>query len=217
MIVRKFYTLLLAIFFSAAFGLVHANESTSETLSPEQTIETAVQGLLDEFVVRRNELEQDEQKLFELVDMRAQDLFDFERISKLILGKNWKQASESQRQEFQKEFKHSLIVTYSRALFQYTGKEKMEFTGSEIIERSEHKFATVDSLVQLQEGEPVPVKYSMQLIDGQWKIYNLTVQTLNMVLNFRKAIQEQIAKEGLDETIASLRNNNAKLFSDSAQ
>ena len=70
-----------------------------------------------------------------MVDELASPLFDFAYVSKLVLAKSWKSATETQRNEFAVEFKRLLIITYATALFQYTGEEKMTFVGSDLKER----------------------------------------------------------------------------------
>ena len=148
--------------------------------------------------------------LYKLVDRIAGPIFDFNYISKLILAKSWKKASTEQRNQFSREFKRLIIVTYATALFRYTGNETMEFGETEIKERKGVKFGTVNTEVSINEGEPIPVVYSMIQSDGQWKVYNLTVGNLNMVLNYRRVVQSTIHSEGIDGMIAKMKANNDK-------
>ena len=110
---------------------------------------SAVQNLIDEFISQRDEFEQDKTKLFAMVDRVAVPLFDFDRISKLVLAKYWKKATPEQRETFSEEFRKLLIGTYATALFQYTGNESVNFTGSKITERKGRQFAVVNSQVSL--------------------------------------------------------------------
>ena len=180
---------------------------------PDLLIENTVQTLLDEFTSQRDQLEADKRKLFALVDRIAVPLFDFERISKLVLAKNWKRASKQQRKDFGEEFKKLLIGTYATALFHYTGTESMSFVGSIITERRGRKFAEVNTEVTLSNGPPIPVEYSMILSDdGQWKIFNLTIEGLNMITNYRNAYGSAINTQGIDGLIQSMKQANAKNF-----
>lgn len=179
---------------------------------PEVLIETTVQKLLDEFTSQRAELDADKRKLFALVERVAVPVFDTKRISKLVLAKNWKQASEQQRAEFTVEFKNLLISTYAIALFKYTGGEDMTFIGSKITERKGRKFALVKSAVTLSSGgTPIAVNYSMLLgKDNQWRIYNLEINGLNMITSYRSTYSAAIDRLGLDGMIESLKEANAK-------
>lgn len=174
---------------------------------PHLLIERSVQSLLDEFVANRTVYEEDRAKLFELVDRVASPLFDFHRISKLILASNWKQASEQQRNEFAKRFKELLIRTYAIALFQYTGNEAMTFIGSDISERNGRKVGEVKSEVTIGSAPAIAVDYKLLLDDnGDWKIYNLKINGLNMILNFRNTYGASVDQLGIDGVIESMKN-----------
>ncbi|NKB75937.1 MAG: hypothetical protein GKR96_02575 [Gammaproteobacteria bacterium] len=181
--------------------------------APEVVIENTVQKVLTEFVNQREALEADKNSLYKLVDDLASPLFDFNYVSKLVLAKNWKAATTQQRSDFAEEFRKLLVVTYATALFQYTGEEKMTFEGTDIKERKGVLFAKVKSQVMLSEGALIPVEYALiQNEKKEWKIYNLTVGSLNMALNYRKVIQSSIRSSSLDEVITSMRENNDKNY-----
>ena len=145
--------------------------------SPEQTISGAVDKLLSEFTTRRGELEADKAALYDMVDQITRPYFDFDRISKLVLAKNWKEASGAQRDAFGEEFRRLLIRTYATALFQYTGKETMAFNTTQVKEKGGQQFATVESAKSLcPTVPPIDVYYYMVLAeDNQWKIWNMTI------------------------------------------
>ncbi len=184
---------------------------------PAIIIEKTVNSLLEEFSEKRDQLEGNNRDLFELVDRIASPLFDFDYISKLVLAKSWKKASVQQRQEFADEFKRLLIVTYATALFRYTGNETVEFGESAVKEKKGVRFGTVNTSVSINEQGSIPVVYSLIQDDRrddshQWKIYNLTVGSLNMVLNYRAVFQSIIHREGLDGMIAGIKDNNDKNY-----
>lgn len=180
---------------------------------PDVVIETTVQQLLDEFTAQKDSLGKDKQQLFALVDRIALPLFDFQRISKLVLAKNWKKANDVQRTDFATEFKRLLIGTYATALFQYTGNEKMIFTSTSIKEKKGRQFATVKSEVSLASGPGIPVNYSLILDNqGEWKIYNMDIAGLNMVTSYRKTYGSAIRTQGLDGLITSMRETNERNY-----
>ena len=186
---------------------------SSANQDPAAAIEVTVNNLFGEFSNRRSELEGNNPELFNLVDRVAGPIFDFDYISKLVLAKAWKKASPAQRLAFAEEFKRLIIVTYATALFRYTGNETMDFGDTTIKERKGVKFGTVNTEVSINDGSPIPVVYSMiQGQDEKWKVYNLTVGSLNMVLNYRSVIQSTIHSEGLDGMIASMKANNDKNY-----
>ena len=185
--------------------------ASSATEKPHRMIEQAVHTLLDEFTSRREWFEADKGELFELVERVAVPLFDFKRITKLVLARNWRQASAQQRDEFGTEFKKLLIGTYAIALFQYTGDERIIFTDSEITERKGRKFAVAHSEVAISNAPPIAVDYALILgKDGDWKIYNLTIGGINMITNYRNTYASAIGNLGLDGVIESMKIANAK-------
>ncbi len=176
---------------------------------PHLIIEKAVHTLLQEFSANREQFAADKTQLFELVDQLGGPLFDFQRISKLVLASNWKQASEQQRNEFIEEFKKLLIRTYAIALFNYTGKETIRIIGSEVRERKNRKLGKVKSEVILSGGQAVAVDYAMILDkDGHWKIYNLIISDFNMITNYRDTYGASVARLGLDGVIESMKESN---------
>lgn len=178
--------------------------------APDKLLEEAVETLLEEFTRRRAELEQDQQALFALVERIVVPLFDFPRIAKLVLAKHWRQASAQQREEFITEFKDLLLRTYATALFRYTGNEKLTFTGVTISERKGRKFATVNSELTLGDAPPIGVDYSLLLNEeGEWKIYNLIIEGLNLVSNYRGIYGESVNRQGLDGVLETMRQTSA--------
>jgi len=209
--------LLSAAFIAGAGGFLLAPGAAVAQVAPEEPqalIERKVQELLDQFTARRAELEADRRALFALVDQVAAPLFDFERIAKLVLAQNWRRASAEQRAEFRDAFRQLLIATYATALHQYSGDERMTFTASKITERKGRKFAQVSSEVTLADGaEPIAVEYAL-LLDkrGAWKIYNLTVGSLNMIVNYRNTYASSVGELGIDGVIAEMKRVNAGNF-----
>ncbi len=206
------YTVVARLVIGAMLLLAQMPVATSSAMEkPLMLIEQTVQTLLDEFTDKREWFEADKSKLFELVERVAVPLFDFKRITKLVLARNWRQASAQQRDEFGTEFKKLLIGTYAIALFQYTGDQKMTFTDSEITERKGRKFAVVHSEVALSAVPPVAVDYALILDkDGNWKIYNLTIGGINMITNYRNTYAAAIGNLGIDGVIESMKIANAK-------
>ena len=208
---RKLSKYLVA--FATVVTLAAGAAGTQAAEDPAAVIDQAVQSLFGEFTETRAQLEGDNPALYEMVDRLAGPLFDFGYISKLVMGKSWKSASDAQREDFSTEFKRLMIVTYATALFQYTGNEAMTFGETKIKEKKGRRFATVDTEVTITEGNPIPVVYSMvENADTGWKVYNLTVGDLNMVINYRNVIQSSIHSEGLDGTIASMKANNDRNY-----
>ncbi|MCY4050240.1 MAG: ABC transporter substrate-binding protein [Gammaproteobacteria bacterium] len=182
------------------------------TILLDQTIQLALQ----EFIKSKDRLVDDTSAFLALLDRTIVPLFDFDRIARLVLAKHWKMASQQQRDEFAIEFKRLMIATYSSALFKYDGRQFIRILGAEIKEKKQRILATVRTELVFGNGtSPVPVDYFMIRTseDGPWKIYNLSVAGLNMVINYRGVFQSSILEKGLTETIDSMRKSNDRFLS----
>ena len=209
MMKRRGFLKAVSVVFSGSLYLATNQTLAATDSDPAAIIESAVQQLLDEFTARREELTNNKPALYDMVDRVTRPHFDFDKISKLVLAQEWKTATPEQRTAFGEEFRTLLIRTYATALFQYTGKEKMVFTGSEIKERRGVKTASVNSEVTLAEGPGIPVNYSMiQDDEKDWKIYIMVIAGVNMVTSYRKTYGSSIRSLGLDGLIDSMRKAN---------
>ena len=192
---------------------VSSTSSSSAIEQPAPVIQSAIDSILASFSANRKQLENNRKQLFDLVDQIASPLFDFDYISQLILGPNWKTATVQQRGEFAQEIKRLLIATYATALFLYTGNETISFDETSVKQRKSIKFATMRGQFETGEGSKVDMVYSLMQKPGEnWKIYNLTVAGLNVVLNYRNVIQSFILKDGIDGMIALMKTNNDKSY-----
>ncbi len=147
----------------------------------------------------------DRNKIYALVDEKVLPHFDFKRMSQLAMGRNWRQATPEQQQSLIKEFRSLLVRTYAVSLTQYRD-QKIEFKPLKL--EPDAKDATVKS-VFLQSGrEPVAVDYGMHKTAAGWKVFNITVEGVSLVENYRSTFNEQIRKSGIDGLIKTLSERN---------
>ncbi len=177
---------------------------------PDVLVEETINELIDQLETRRAELEQDKQKLFDMVEEVVVPHFEVPVIAQLVLAKHWRQASDPQRVAFSEEFKKLLVRTYATALFEYTGKEKMEVRPLRL--KDGERRAKVETLVTLPGAPPVPVNYSFLLTDsGDWKIYDLNIDGISLVTNYRTSYSQYIRDKGLDALIEEMSEKNRSL------
>ena len=176
---------------------------------PHEIIETSIKHLLSEFDMKRAELEADNEKLFQLVEDIVVPQIDVPIVSRLVLAKHWRTASEEQRLGFTEQFKVLLIRTYATALFKYTGKEEMIVSPAKF--KPEDRKARVKTEVQLPGSSPIEVNYSLlKNQDGQWKIYDVTIDGISLVKNYRVAYGEAVTAKGLDVLISEMKAKNSQ-------
>jgi len=131
---------------------------------------------------------------------------DFERISKLVLGKLWKKATPEQRVTFKQEFKVKLIRTYTRAFLEF---REWSIRYLPLRMAKEAKKTVVKTEV-LQPGvQPIAVNYRMHLKKGTWLVYDIIIEGVSLVTNYRSSFKGQVKRVGsLDVMIDKLRKNN---------
>ncbi|MCP3953508.1 MAG: ABC transporter substrate-binding protein [Desulfobacterales bacterium] len=117
--------------------------------------------------------------------------FDFRLISALALGKNWKRFSPDERKEFTAVFSQLLGNTYVTKIQGEYKDEKVLFIGEEVFSK---KKAVVKTVIKRQ-GQEIPVDYKMRFKKGEWKVYDINVEGIGLVLNYRRQFNTFLSKE----------------------
>ena len=147
----------------------------------------------------------DRAKIYALVEEKVLQHFDFRRMSQLAMGKNWRQATPEQQEALIKEFRSLLVRTYAVSLSQYRD-QKIEIKPTKL--DADAKVATVKSLFLQNGREPVTVDYVMYKLPAGWKVFNITVEGVSLVENYRSTFNEQVRKSGVDGLIKTLVDRN---------
>jgi phospholipid transport system substrate-binding protein len=147
----------------------------------------------------------DSRKVVQLAEQKVLPYFDFDRMTRLAVGRNWQQATAEQRAALTKEFRTLLVRTYSTSLSQYR---------NQTIEVKPLKAAandtdvTVKTAVIQQGGPPIPIDYAMEKKDNTWKVYDVLVDGASLVTTYRGSFNDQIQKGGIDGLIKTLQERN---------
>jgi phospholipid transport system substrate-binding protein len=144
-------------------------------------------------------------KIVELAEAKVLPHFDFARMTRLAVGRNWQQASDAQKEALVKEFRTMLVRTYSTSLTAYrnqTIEVKPLKTGAQ------DKDVTVRTAVLQQGGPSIPIDYAMEKADGGWKVYDVIIDGASLVTTYRGSFNDQIAKGGIDGLVKTLAERN---------
>jgi phospholipid transport system substrate-binding protein len=144
-------------------------------------------------------------KVVELAEQKVLPHFDFERMTRLAVGRNWSQATDAQKQALIKEFRTLLVRTYSVSLSQYRN-QTIEVKPTKI--GPADKEATVRSAVVQQGGPPIPIDYAMEKVDDGWKVYDVVIDGASLVTTYRGTFNDQIQKGGIDGLVKTLQERN---------
>ncbi|MDH3607792.1 MAG: ABC transporter substrate-binding protein [Gammaproteobacteria bacterium] len=174
---------------------------------PEQIVEDASSKILKTINEENDRLREDPTLINGLINETVIPIIDLDSMGKLILGKYWKRASEAQRTSFVAEFKDMLIRTYAKSLVDY-GHAKVNVLPAR--DKEQGKYYTVQSELDVGSGKaPLQVAYIFRKNkQTEWKVFDLAVDGLSLVKNFRTSFSQEIRETSLDALIARLANTN---------
>jgi phospholipid transport system substrate-binding protein len=148
-----------------------------------------------------------QRKVVEVAEQKVLPHFDFERMTRLAVGRNWQQASDAQKQALVKEFRTMLVRTYSSSLSAYRNQT---IDVKPLKMNAQDKDTTVRTAVVQQGGPPIPIDYSMEKTDaGAWKVYDVVIDGVSLVTTYRGSFNDQIQKGGIDGLVKTLADRNA--------
>jgi len=145
-------------------------------------------------------------KVVQLAEQKVLPHFDFERMTRLAVGRNWNQATPEQKQALTKEFRTMLVRTYSSSLSQYRN-QTIEVKPAKV--GAGDKEATVRTAVIQQGGPPIPIDYAMEKMDSGWKVYDVIIDGASLVTTYRGTFNDQVQKGGIDGLLKTLQDRNA--------
>lgn len=196
--IRKFFAVLLLSTAAVAFAA---------DLAPDALVKATADEVIAIVKQDKDIQSGNTTKVVELVQAKVLPHFDFTRMTRLAVGKGWNQASDAQKEALVKEFRTLLVRTYSVSLSQYknqTIEYKPLTLGAADAE------ATVKTSVNQSGGPPIPIDYRMSKTPQGWKVFDISVEGVSLVTNYRGEFASQIERGGIDGLIKALAERNAK-------
>ena len=184
---------IFAFFWGLALLLVTA--AAWATAEPKQQVQEMVDGVL---VVLRDEAKTVDAKKAEIREIIGQR-FDFRAMSQRTLAQNWKKASDEEKDRFVALYTRLLEDTYLVAVEEYTS-ESVEFREVKI---KKEKYAQINTAIIASDKE-IPVIYKARLKDGNWFVYDVVIEGVSLISNYRNSYQQIAKKEGISGLIARL-------------
>lgn len=193
--------------FAVLLGLTPVTKVIAEDLlPPQQAIQTASAQLQQK--LQDKSFTKDFAKITQFVNEVIYPHTDFDRISALVLGKLWKTATADERERFKHEFQTLLVRTYSRAFVEFNDWS-VRFLP---IEMGEDSTKVIVKTEVLQPGiQPIGVNYRMVLSQGEWKAYDIMIEGVSLVTNYRTTFTQEVQTKGsLNAVIEGLVKRNAE-------
>ncbi|MEO8803421.1 MAG: ABC transporter substrate-binding protein [Rudaea sp.] len=189
------------------FSFAVSSPASADTTMPNQVVQGIVDDLGKAMQAHREELKNNRDELLKTIDQIVLPHFDIDYASILVLGRNARTATPAQRVRFAKAMYNSITHRYAEGLLKYTeGKVRvLPFKGELNDKRS-----LVRTQVVLDDGKTVPVDYAFRKAkDGTWKAYDVIIEGISYVTNYRNQVAAEIQKSSLDELTTRLESQGA--------
>jgi phospholipid transport system substrate-binding protein len=183
--------------------MIAASADQSATALVEQTASKMLSTLEN----RRAEVERKPQLINDLVDSILAPHFDFTQMTRLAVGRDWLKASPAQQQALTDSFRNLLVRTYAKSILKYSGQE-IVYQAARPGTRS--GTVVVPTEVRAPGAAPIPIDYSMIERGSSWKVYDVVIDGVSMISNYRSQFRTTIATSGIDGLIEQLRAKTAR-------
>lgn len=185
--------------------LVMLPAAAATATGPEKLIRDTSDRVLAEIKNNAATYQQDPNNIYRLVDDVVLPHFDFTAMTDLALGRFKDEVSAEQKPAIVSEFRQLLVRTYSSALLEYTDQvlTYLPMEGSE-----DDGQVVVRTEIEQPGGFPIPINYSLRLGDDGWKVFDISVDEVSLVTNYRSSFARAIKKDGVDGLIKTLRERN---------
>lgn len=194
---RKLAVILLGLAAAAALA---------QQPGPEDLIKQMTAEVLDAIKSDQQLAAGDRQKALRLAEEKILPHVDFEEATRLAVGRSWSQASPEQRRRLVQEFRSMLVRTYSTAVSAYQGQTMKVLP---VRMKPDDTEATVRNHYIRSGARPVAVDYSMRKTDGGWKIYDIVVEGVSLVITYRSEFDAVVKQQDIDGLIRALASKNS--------
>ena len=194
-------------------ALLLVNVATAEDVAPDVLVKNTANDVLE--IIRKDKDIQngDMRKISALAEEKILPHFDFERMSRMVLGKHWGRATKEQQQQFVNEFRSLLIRTYASALTKYRNKA-IEYKSMRA--QPTDTDVTVRTQIVQPGGQPLPIDYSLIKKDDGWKVFDVVIEGVSLVTNYRGQFSTEVRQSGMDGLIQRLADKNKQPSSSAA-
>jgi ABC-type transport system involved in resistance to organic solvents, auxiliary component len=188
-----------------ALAFFFAVPALAQELGPEELVKKVTSEVMEAIKSDKQLAAGDRQKAMKLAEEKILPHVDFEEATRLAVGRGWAKASPEQKKQLVTEFRNMLVRTYSNAIGGYEGQTmkvqpvRMKPGDTEV---------TVHNQFIRPGGKPVLLDYSMRKTDAGWKIYDIVVEGVSLVLTYRSEFDAVVKQDGIDGLIKRLSQKN---------
>jgi len=174
-------------------------------IAPDQLVQKITNEVLAALKSDKELAAGDKQKALKLAEEKVLPYIDFEQATRLAVGRAWKQASPEQQKKLVGEFRNMLVRTYSNAIGTYQGQTLKVLPSRG---KQDPEDTTVRTQFVRPGGQPLPIDFAMRKTQQGWKVYDITVEGVSLVLTYRSEFDSVVKQEGIDGLIKRLTQKN---------
>jgi phospholipid transport system substrate-binding protein len=189
----------------ALFTALFVSASWAEQIAPDQLVQKITDDVMAAIKSDKQLAAGDRQKALKLAEEKILPYVDFEQATRLAVGRSWSQASPEQKKRLVSEFKNMLVRTYSNAVDAYQGQTLKVLPSRG---KPDPEDTVVRTQFQRAGGQPLPIEFHMRQADNTWKVYDIVVEGVSLVMTYRSEFDAVVKQEGIDGLIKRLSAKN---------
>ena len=178
---------------------------SAQEIAPDQLVQKITDEVLAAIKSDKQLAAGDKQKALKLAEEKVLPYIDFEEATRLAVGRAWSQTTPEQKKRLVSEFRNMLVRTYSNAIESYQGQTLKVLP-------SRGKQDPQDTTVRTQfiraGGQPLPIDFQMRKTEKGWKVFDIAVEGVSLVLTYRSEFDAVVKQEGIDGLIKRLAQKN---------
>ena len=186
-----------------------ASIAHAELMPPDQLVKQIAQ---ETYVYVNQDTSLQKGDISKLIDWAEKSIlkdFDFNRMTRLAVGKDWRQATPEQQKQLVQEFRKLLIRTFANAFIGIKKDQTIEYKPFKL--NPEDQSVVVKTLIVKPGAKPIDVNFSMEKMTDSWKVYDVSMAGVSMITNYRDAFSQEIHTNGVDGLIKMLAEKNKQL------
>jgi phospholipid transport system substrate-binding protein len=188
--------------------LTAATARAAEVTAPDALAKSVTDDVLAVLRTDKDIQSGNTKKVVDLVEKKVLPHFDFVRMTRLAVGRNWREADPEQQKLLVNEFRGLLVQTYAAT---FTAYKDQVIEYRPLRSQPGDTEVVVKSQIQQPGGRPITVDYRMHRLDSGWKVYDVVVGELSLVQNYRGSFETEVRKGGIDGLIKTLADKNRQL------
>ncbi|MFZ9616176.1 MAG: MlaC/ttg2D family ABC transporter substrate-binding protein [Fluviibacter sp.] len=190
-------------------GLFIASVAQAELMPPDQLVKQITQ---ETYMYVNQDTSLQKGDISKLIDWAEKSIlkdFDFNRMTRLAVGKDWRQATPEQQKQLVYEFRKLLIRTFANAFIGIKKEQTIEYKPFKL--NPDDQSVVVKTLILKPGAKPIDVNFSLEKMADSWKVYDVTMAGISLITNYRDAFAQEIHTNGVDGLIKMLAEKNKQL------